>query len=87
MHSDFHSLKWTKRYIGNEFGRSAGGEVQRGLVFVGVLFSSKVRVKLLEILVSAVLERSLRLVPMSIVILAPLLKSIPNSQRTLAPTL
>ena len=71
-----------KRDISNEFGRSTGREVQRGLVFVGVLFSSKIRVEFLEILVSAVLESTLRLDSMSTVILVPRMQSSRNSRKT-----
>ena len=75
-----------KRDISNEFGGSTGGEVQRGLIFVGVLFSSEIRVELLEIFVTAVLECSLGLDSMSIIIRAPPSKSIPSNQRMLGST-
>ena len=85
LHSHLHGLKWTKRYISDEFGRSAGAEIQPGLVFVCVLFPSQVRVEFHEILVSAVFECTLRLNPMSTVIAVSPPQSIPNSQRTLDP--
>ena len=86
LHSHLDSLKRTKRYISDKLGRSAGGEIQPGLVFVCILFSSQVGVKFLEILVSAVFECTLRLSPMSTVIAASLLQSIPSSQTTLDST-
>ena len=59
LHSDLDGLERAEGDISNDFRRSTGHEVERRLVLLGSLFSSQVRVELLEELVEAVLASSL----------------------------
>lgn len=61
MHANFHRFERAERNISNELSRSTSGEIEPGLVAVGGILASKVRVELLEVLVSSVFESTLGL--------------------------
>ena len=61
LRADFHSLERTESDIGKELCRGGSAEVKAGLVLVRILFASQIGVELLEVFVSAILERSLGL--------------------------
>lgn len=61
LHPDLDGLERAQGDVGDEFGRSTGGQVESGLVAICVLRASYVGVELLEEFVPSVLESTLSL--------------------------
>jgi hypothetical protein len=59
LHADLDGFKWAESNIGNEFSGGRGGQVDTGLVFVGILSTNEIGVPLLEELVASVFEGTL----------------------------
>lgn len=59
LHPHFHCLQRTQSNVGQELRRRRTSEVDPCLILDSILLTCKIRVELLEVLVPAVLERSL----------------------------
>lgn len=61
LHPDLDRFKRAQENISNQFGRGAGCEIERSLIAVSSVFAGEIRVKLLEVFITPVLERALGL--------------------------
>lgn len=61
LHPDFDRFERAEKDVGNQFGRSAGSQIQRRLISVGSIFSGEIRVKVFEVFVASILEGALGL--------------------------
>ena len=61
LHPDLNRLERTEGDVGNELGRSTGGEVEGCLVAIGSILSSQVGVEFLEELITSVFKSTLGL--------------------------
>ena len=64
LHAHLDRLEWAEGDVGDQFGGSTGGQIERGFPFGGILLSNEIAVELLEVLVSTIFECSLGLSPL-----------------------